>query len=84
MFKPKWWMVLLLVIVMWYMLTNEDTLIREYLDNPPPTLTSLKLSLDDTNTRLDTVEQEFKDMKEKADAGAQQAARAKASLGAMT
>jgi hypothetical protein len=68
---------------MWYMLENEDLLIREYLDNPPPTLTSLQHSLKKTNTRLNDMEQKFKVMQDKADAGAQQAAMAKASLAAM-
>ena len=56
---------------------NRDYLIREHMT---PTLDSLKQDITDTNSRLDTLNSEFQDMKTKSSAGADQANLAMASL----
>jgi len=45
-----------------------------------PTLESLQQDLIDTNTRIDTLDSEFQDMKTKSEAGSGQASLAMASL----
>ena len=45
-----------------------------------PTLESLQKDLDDTNTRIDTLDTEFQDMKTRSSAGSDQASLAMASL----
>lgn len=71
------------VFLLTYSVANKNSLIREYLTNPPPTVVSLQTDLEATQEKLDTLNTEFQQMKTQAQAQAQEAAAAKASLAAI-
>jgi hypothetical protein len=62
---------------------NKEYFIQEHLTNNNPTLFSLQAGLDDTNTKLDALNQDVQNMKSVAQAQGQQAAAAQASLNAI-
>jgi hypothetical protein len=65
------------LVLLFMVVANRHYLIREHMT---PTLDSLKQDITDTNSRLDTLNSEFQDMKTKSSAGADQANLAMASL----
>lgn len=83
--RKKLYLLALLVVGVWtyYMFANKEFFIQEHLTNSNPTLFTLQSGLDDTTTRLTTLEQDVKNMKSVAQAQGQQAAAAQASLGAI-
>ena len=71
-----WGLVLLIIFV----IANKDSIILEHVTNPPPTLISLETGLKGTNAKLNKLNSEFQDMKNKANAQSADAAAAKAAL----
>jgi hypothetical protein len=65
------------LLLFFVIVSNGNQLIREHMT---PTLESLQQDLIDTNTRIDTLDSEFQDMKTKSEAGSGQASLAMASL----
>jgi hypothetical protein len=83
--KKKLYLIALLIVVAWtvYMIMNKEHFIQEHLTNSNPTLFTLQTGLDETNTKLDTLNKEFQNMKSVAQAQGAQAAAAQASLNAI-
>jgi len=83
--RKKLYLLALVVVLVWtyYVYTNKEYFIQEHLTNNNPTLFTLQSGLDDTNTRLTTLEQDVQNMKSVAQAQGAQAAAAQASLGAI-
>lgn len=83
--RKKLYLLTLVVVVAWtvYVFMNKEYFIQEHLTNNNPTLFSLQAGLDDTNTKLDTLNQDVQNMKSVAQAQGQQAAAAQASLQAI-
>ena len=83
--KKKLYILALIVVGVWtcYMFVNKEHFIQEHLTNSNPTLFTLQSGLDDTATRLTTLEQDVQNMKSVAQAQGAQAAAAQASLGAI-
>jgi hypothetical protein len=83
--KKKLYILALIVVGLWtyYMFVNKEHFIQEHLTNSNPTLFTLQSGLDDTATRLTTLEQDVQNMKSVAQAQGAQAAAAQASLGAI-
>jgi len=83
MFKGKQIILFLLFCLIAFAISNKHNIIKEYLTNPPPTLSSLESDVETMKTQLDSLRKEVKDMKDQAQAGASQASVAKASISAM-
>jgi formaldehyde-activating enzyme involved in methanogenesis len=83
MFKGKQIILFLLFCLIAFAISNKNIIIKEYLTNPPPTLSSLESDVETMKTQLDSLRKEVKDMKDQAQAGASQASVAKASISAM-
>ena len=83
--RKKLYLLALVVVVIWtiYVFMNKEYFIQEHLTNNNPTLFSLQAGLDDTNTKLDALNQDVQNMKSVAQAQGQQAAAAQASLNAI-
>ena len=83
--KKKLYLIALVVVVLWtvYVFVNKEYFIQEHLTNNNPTLFTLQSGLDGTNTKLDTLNKEFQNMKSVAQAQGAQAAAAQASLNAI-
>lgn len=83
--RKKLYLLALLVVIVWtyYVYTNKEYFVQEHLTNNNPTLFTLQSGLDDTNTRLTTLEQDVQNMKSTAQAQGAQAAAAQASLQAI-
>jgi hypothetical protein len=83
--KKKLYLVALVVVGLWtyYMVVHKEYFIQEHLTNSNPTLFTLQSGLDDTNTRLDALNQDVQTMKSVAQAQGAQAAAAQASLQAI-
>ena len=83
--RKKLYLIALLVVGLWtyYMFVNKEYFIQEHLTNNNPTLFTLQSGLDDTNTRLTTLEQDVQNIKTTAQAQGAQAAAAQASLKAI-
>jgi hypothetical protein len=83
--RKKLYLLALLVVMLWtyYVYTNKEYFIQEHLTNNNPTLFTLQSGLDDTTTRLATLEQDVQSMKNTVQAQGAQAAAAQASLQAM-
>jgi len=71
------WGLLFLII---FVVANKDSIVLEHVTNPPPTLASLEIGLNTTNSKLSKLNSEFQDMKNKANAQSADAASAKAAL----
>jgi len=71
------WGILFLIV---FFVVNKDSILTEYITNPPPTLSSLESGLNTTNEKLSKLNSEFQDMKNKANSQAASAANAKAAL----
>jgi hypothetical protein len=83
MFKGKQIILFLLFCLIAFAISNKHIIIKEYLANPPPTLSSLESDVESMRTEVDNLRKEVADMKDKAQAGASQATLAKASISAM-
>lgn len=84
MFKLKYiWLLVFLVGLIAFLISHKEWIITEMLTNPPPTLFSLDKELKSTSERLQKVETEFTQFKDKASAQSAQAAAAQASLAAI-
>jgi hypothetical protein len=83
--RKNLYLLALLVVGIWtyYAFVNKEYFIQEHLTNNNPTLFTLQSGLDDTNTRLTTLEQDVQNMKSVAQAQGAQAAAAQASLQAL-
>lgn len=83
--RKKMYLLALVVVLVWtyYVYTNKEHFIQEHLTNNNPTLFTLQSGLDDTTTRLTTLEQDVQNMKSVAQAQGAQAAAAQASLGSI-
>ena len=80
MLKPKLLILWVLLFAIVFFVVNKDSILTEYLTNPPPTLSSLETGLKTTNEKLSKLNSEFQDMKNKANSQAAAAANAKAAL----
>lgn len=83
MFSRKQLYLLAIVIVIgWtmYMFANKEYFIREHLSNSTPTLSSLQKDLDETNKKLNELNTDYQQLKERGQAQSSQAAAAAAAL----
>lgn len=80
--RKKLYLFALVVVVFWtyHMFVNKEYFVQEHLTNSNPTLFTLQSGLDDTNTRLETLEKDVQHTKSVAQAQGAQAAAAQASL----
>ena len=83
MFKGKQIILFLLFCLIAFAISNKHIIIKEYLTNPPPTLSSLENDVESMKTQVDNLRKEVADMKSQAQAGASQATLAKASISSM-
>ena len=70
-------------LVVAFLISHKDWVIKECLANPPPTLFSLDKREKDTESKLESLEKEFRDFKDKAAAQSASAAAAQAQLQAI-
>lgn len=66
-----------------YMMMNKEHFIREHLSNPTPTLVTLQKEIDETNKKLQDLNDDYQDLKKRGQAQGSQAAAAIASLQAI-
>jgi ABC-type uncharacterized transport system permease subunit len=84
MFKLKYiWLLVFLIFTIAFLISHKEWIVTEMLTNPPPTLFSLDKELKSTEAKLQKVETEFTQFKDKASAQSSQAAAAQASLAAI-
>lgn len=66
-----------------YMFVNKEHFIREHLSNQNPTLFTLQKDLDETNKKLEELNNDYQGLKQQGQAQTSQAAAAMASLKAI-